>query len=191
MLELVLLSPHSYSLLSPYIRLLIQVSSLQLWLFLGLHKQFIGSIIYITKRILTSCNENSREVFIMKRKYFYEVIGGGAVFVLALALEFFIEGNSFIFLFLRSWGIAMVFIAVFQNYLHGKEKVSVDEVTKRINLKAQSYSWSATYFTLLGLGMINFFRPLSFNVAILTLLLIMSITFIISQLYLKKNPEKV
>ena len=127
----------------------------------------------------------------MKRKYFYEMLGGGALFILALVLEFFIEGNSFIFLLLRSWGAAMVFIAIFQNYLHSGEKVEADEVTKRINLKAQSYSWAATYFTLLGLGMVNFFRPLGFNIAILVLLLIMSITFIISQLYLRKNPEKV
>lgn len=127
----------------------------------------------------------------MKRKYFYALLGGGAIFILALTLEFFVEGDSFIFLFLRSWGAAMVFVAIFQNYLHRGEKVEVDEVTRRINLRAQSYSWTTTYFTLLGMGLINFFRPVSFDIAILVLILIMSITLIISILYLRKNPEKV
>lgn len=67
----------------------------------------------------------------------------------------------------------------------------MDEVTRKTNLKAQAYSWIVTYFAILALGIINIFLPLSFNVGILALLLITSITLLASQLYLKRNPEKV
>ncbi len=69
------------------------------------------------------------------------MMAGGSIFLLSIVLTVLIQNLDSLFLrFLKSFGLKIVFIAIFQHYRHGKEKVEPEKVTKRINLKAESYS---------------------------------------------------
>ena len=128
----------------------------------------------------------------MKRKYLFEPVAGALLIVLAMALGAFLPDlDSRITGMIGTAGFGLVVVSLLLSYQYGKDEVEEDERTRKINFKAQSYSWILTFFSLLAIGLIFNFEHLSGPMVYLTILFVMTGSAVFFRLYLKRKPVKI
>ncbi|MEF8873919.1 MAG: hypothetical protein V5A88_04515 [Candidatus Thermoplasmatota archaeon] len=128
----------------------------------------------------------------MKRKYLYELAGGALLIVLAMALRTFLPDlDSRITGMIGTAGLGLAVVSLLLSYQYGEDEVEEDERTRKINLKAQSYSWILTFFPLLAIGLIFNFEHLSGPMVYLTILFVMTGPAVFFRLYLERKPVNI